>query len=189
MGARRLFSSVTQLIVSQWTTPIKELMSRSNSSLETNLQISTISYQPLRVACVTLWTIQIWCKSIREGTFTPVKTPTPGRPRMKSSQANVRRVKDILEVNPRMSVREIVDNLSLSISTVHRILKAHLKFRNVYSVWVPHVLSGDNKRQRIQCCEDILKLFRTNARSFLGSHYLVQDESLIPWDFEDNRRV
>ena len=119
----------------------------------------------------------------------PVKTPTPGRPRMTSSEANVRRVRDILEVNPRMSVREIVDNLSLPRSTVHRILKVHLKFRNVYSVWVPHVLSDDNKRQRIQCCKDIVKLFRTNARSFLGSHYLVQDESWIPWDFEDNRRV
>ena len=39
------------------------------------------------------------------------------------------------------------------------------------------------------CCKDIIKLFRINARSFLGSHYLVQDESWIPWDFEDNRRV
>ena len=82
-------------------------------------------------------------------------------------------------------------NLSLSRSTVHRILKAHLKFRNVYSVWVPHVLSDsdDNKRQRIHCCKDIQKLFRTNARSFLGSHCLVQEESWIPWDFEDNRGV
>ena len=88
-----------------------------------------------------------------------------------------------------MSVREIVDNLSLSRSTVHRILKANLKFWNVFSVWVPHVLSENNKRQRIQCCKDILKLFRTNARSFLGSHYLVQDESWIPWDFENYRRV
>ena len=60
-------------------------------------RISTISYQPLRgYARVTLRTIQIWCKSIREGTFTPVKTPTPGRPRMTSSEANVRRVNDIL---------------------------------------------------------------------------------------------
>ena len=63
-----------------------------------------------------------------------MKTSTPGRPRMTSSEANIRRVKDILEVNPRMSVREIVENLSLSRSTVHRILKAHLKFRNVYCV-------------------------------------------------------
>ena len=46
-------------------------------------------------------------------------------------------------------------------------------------MWVPHVLSDDNKRQRIQCCKDILKLIRTNARSFLGSRYLVQDERWI----------
>ena len=125
------------------------------------------------VACVTLRTIQIWCKSIREGIFTPVKTPTPGRLRMTSSEANVRRVKDIIEVNPRMSAREIVNNLSLPRSTVHRILKAHFNFRNVYSVWVPHALSEDNKQQQIQCWKDIIKLFnfRTNSRSFLGSHY------------------
>ena len=45
---------------------------------------------------VTLRTIQIWCKSIGEGTFTPVKTPTPVRPRMTSSEVNVCRMKDIL---------------------------------------------------------------------------------------------
>ena len=131
--------------------------------------------------CVTLRIIQIWCKSIREGNFT--LTPTPGRPRMTSSEAKVRRVQDILEVNPRMGVREIVDNLSLPRLTVHRITKAHLKFRNVYSVCVPHVLSDDNKRKRIQCCS------ADQCPSFLGSHYLVQDESWIPWDFEDNWRV
>ena len=133
-------------------------------------------------ACVTLQTIQIWCKSIREGTFTPVKTPTPGRLRMTSSEAIVRRVKDILKLNPRMSAREIVDNLSLPRSTVHRILKAHLNFWTAYSVWVPRAISLDNKQQQILCWKDILKLFRTNACSFLGSHYLVQDESWIPWD-------
>ena len=137
MGAKRLFSLVTELFVSQWTTPLNELMSRSGSSLETNPRIFPISYQPLR-RCL--------CKSIREGTFTPVKTPTPGLSRMTSSEANVRRVKDILEVNPRMSVRETLDNLSLPRLTDHRILKAHFMFRNVYSVWVPHVLSDDNKR-------------------------------------------
>ena len=101
-------------------------------------------------ACVTLRNIQIWCKSIRERTFTAVKTPTPGHPRMTSTEANARRVKDTLEVNPRMSIGEIVDNLSLPRSTaVHRILKAHLKFRNVYSVWVQHILSADNRRQWI----------------------------------------
>ena len=152
-------------------------------------RISPFSYQPLRGVCVTLQTIQIWCKSTREGTFTPVKTPTPGRPWMTSSEANVRRVKNILEVNPRRSAWEILNNLFLPRSTVHRILKAHLNFRSVYSVWVPHVLSDFNKRQQIQCWEDILKLLRTNSRSFLVSHYLVQDESWTPWDFEDNQRV
>ena len=79
-------------------------------------QLSTAERVP-----VSLRTIQILCKSIREGTFTPVKTPTPGRPRMTTSEANVRHVKDILEVNP----REILGSLSLPKSTVNRILKAH----------------------------------------------------------------
>ena len=48
MGTRRMFSSVTQLLVSQWTTHLNELMSRSDSSLETNPRISTISFQPPR---------------------------------------------------------------------------------------------------------------------------------------------
>ena len=147
-GCRHLFSSVSKLLVSQWTTPLNELMSRSGSSLKTNPRISPFSYQLLRGACVTLQNIQIWCQSIREVTFTPVKTTTPGRPRMTSSEANV---KNIFEVNPRMSAREILNNLLLPRSTVYRILKAHLNFRNIYSVLVPHVLSDVNIRQQIQC--------------------------------------
>ena len=116
----------------------------------------------------------------------PVKTPTPGRPRMTSSEANVRRVKDILEVNPPMSVREIVDNLSLPRSTVHMILKAHLKFRNVYSVWVPHVLSDDKKRQRIQCCIAVQDQCPQFLRVPLPCARRKLDSTL---DFEDDRRL
>ena len=115
-----MFSSVAQLLVSQWTTPLNELMSRSGSSLKTDPQISLISYQLLRGVTVLLY------GPFRYGVNRSKREPTSGRPRMTSSEANVCRVKDILEVNSQMSVQEIVDNLSLSRSTVHRILKGHL---------------------------------------------------------------
>ncbi|QQP53467.1 Hypothetical protein FKW44_005968, partial [Caligus rogercresseyi] len=43
-------------------------------------------------------------------------------------------------------------------------------------------LSEANKKQRVKCCQDLLKLFQDHGEDFLGSHLLVQDKSRFYWD-------
>ena len=138
---------------------------------------------------VTCRTVETWCKAIREGRFASQKRPPPGRPLATSSSRNVRRVKRSLTANPRMSIREIANELSLSYSTVQRILTTHLDYRNVFSQWVPHELSEQNKKDRVRCSRDLLALFKEHPIPHIASHYLVQDESWVLWDQQERRRV
>ena len=49
----------------------------------------------------------------------------------------------------------------MSLSTVHFILKKHLKVRNIFAGWVSHLLTDEQNRQRALVAEKLLKMFQT----------------------------
>ena len=49
----------------------------------------------------------------------------------------------------------------MSLSTVHFILKKHLKVRNIFARWVPHLLTDEQNRQRVLVAEKLLKMSQT----------------------------
>ena len=48
----------------------------------------------------------------------------------------------------------------MSLSTVHFILKKHLKVRNIFARWVPHLLTDEQNRQLVLVAEKLLKMFQ-----------------------------
>ena len=136
---------------------------------------------------VSLGTVQRWCKALEKGTFKDQNGYRPGRPVETTSAENILRVKKLLKKNPKQSVREVSSGLSLAQTTVYRIITVHLKLRNVLFVWVPCNLSDNDKRRRVECCQDILSMFNSKAMSFIASHYVVEDESWFVWDQKERR--
>ena len=51
--------------------------------------------------------------------------------------------------------------VGMSLSTVHFILKKHLKVRNIIARWVPHLLTDEQNRQRVLVAKKLLKMFQT----------------------------
>ena len=49
----------------------------------------------------------------------------------------------------------------MSLSTVHLILKKHLKVRNIFARWVPHLLTDERNRQRVKVAKKLLQMFQT----------------------------
>ena len=49
----------------------------------------------------------------------------------------------------------------MSLSTVHFILKKHLKVRNIFVKWVPHLLNDEQNRQGVLVAKKLLKMFQT----------------------------
>ena len=63
----------------------------------------------------------------------------------------------------RFTVCDIAWKVGMSLSTVHFILKKHLKVRNIFARWVPHLLTDEQNRQRVLVAEKLLKMFQTNV--------------------------
>ena len=68
------------------------------------------------------------------------------------SVANIELIRGLIEAEPRQSLRMLAEETGLTKDAVHRILVGKLEKGKVCSVWVPHVLSDDNKADRMTGC-------------------------------------
>ena len=57
----------------------------------------------------------------------------------------------------------------MSLSTVHFILKKHLKVRNIFARWVPHLLTDEQNRQRVLVAEKLLKMFQNYDKKLFAN--------------------
>ena len=80
---------------------------------------------------------------------------------------------DIEDNGGKITVRELAEKHGLSKDTTHRIIK-DIGFVSKSLKWVPHLLTDDNKRNRIDCCEEMVRVFNEtrNIKKFL----VVTDE-------------
>ena len=65
---------------------------------------------------------------------------------VKKSFQIVSKIKEIIEGDTRFTVRDIARKVGISLSTVHLILKKHLKVRKIFARWVPHLLTDEQNR-------------------------------------------
>lgn len=97
-------------------------------------------------------TVQKWFSRFRSGDFSLEDQPRAGR----SSTLDIKDIMPVIANNPRITVREIAEELRACKSTVFdHLKKAGYVCR--YDVWVPHELSERNLNERISCCDLLLK--------------------------------
>ena len=82
-----------------------------------------------------------------------------GRPKSASRKEIVSKIKEIIEGDARFTVGDIARKVGISLSTVHLILKKHLKIRKISARWLPHLLTDEQKRQRIKVAKKLLQMF------------------------------
>ena len=85
--------------------------------------------------------------------------PKSGRPKSASRKEIVSKIKEIIEGDARFTVRDIARKVGISLSTVHLILKKHLKVRKIFARCVRHLLTGEQKRQRVEVAKKLLQMF------------------------------
>ena len=67
--------------------------------------------------------------------------------------------KEIIEGDARFTVRDIARKVGILLSTVHLILKKHLKVRKIFARWVTHLLTDEQNRQRVKVAKKMLQMF------------------------------
>ncbi|CAF1317219.1 unnamed protein product [Rotaria magnacalcarata] len=97
--------------------------------------------------CLGLTTIKRWCKMIRDNGTIELSPPS-GRPRLSRTSKVIQKVKHKLTQN-KVSVRGLANEIGVSTSSVHRILKEDRQLHADKTVIEPK-LTGEQKNKRKQ---------------------------------------
>ena len=111
------------------------------------------------LSCVFYDTVRRWKKKFESGVESIKNAPKSGRPKSASRKEIVSKIKEIIEGDASFTVRDIARKVGISLSTVHLILKKHLKVRKISARWVPHLLIDEQKRQRVKVAKKLLQIF------------------------------
>ena len=106
-------------------------------------------------SCVSYDTVRRWKKKFESGVESIKNAPKSGR-KSASRKEIVSKIKEIIEGDARFTVCDIARKVDISLSMVHLSLKKHLKVRKISARWVPHLLTDEQKRQRVKVAKKLL---------------------------------
>ena len=81
----------------------------------------------------------------------------------------------MVEQDARLSVKDIASCTGISEGSVQTVLKKRLDLRKVCARWVPHLLTEEQKTQRLKCARELLKTYK-DCNSRVISDLLTGDE-------------
>ena len=109
-------------------------------------------------SCVSYDIVRRWKKKFESCVESIKNIPKSGRPKSASRKEIVSKIKEIIKGDARLTILDIARKVGISLSTVHLILKKHLKVRKISARWVPHLLTDEQKRQRVKAASNVFKI-------------------------------
>ena len=85
--------------------------------------------------------------------------PRIGRPITTHTPANIERVRLFIKADPHCTYDEIEAATSIDRHILFDIIHASLKMRKLASRWIPHYLSPENRKKRVDICKENLAKF------------------------------
>ena len=136
---------------------------------------------------ISVRTVFRWVKAFKAAKFSVEDDTRPGSPKTSVTKANIAAVKIVVEQDAQLSVKDIASCTGISESSVQTILKKRLDLRKVCARWVPHLLTEEQKTQRLKCARELLKTYNgCNIRVI--SNLQTGDETWVHM-FEPQRRA
>ena len=130
--------------------------SKLGCSLKQLMTELSTAYRPF---CVPYDSVRRWKKKFESGVESIKNAPKSGRPKSAPRKEIVSKIKKIIEGDVRFTVRDIARKVGTSLSTVHLILKKHLKVQKISTRWVPHLLTDEQNRQRVKVAKKAASMF------------------------------
>ena len=98
-----------------------------------------------------------WIKAFKAGQFSVEDDTRPGRSITSVTKANIAAIKIVVGQDARLSVNDIASCTGISEGSVQTILKKRLDPRKVCVRWVPHLLTEEQKAQRLKCVRELFE--------------------------------
>ena len=128
-----------------------------------------------------------WVKAFKAGKFSVEDYTRPVRPKTSVTKANNTVLKIVVEQDARLSVKYIASFTGISENSVQTILKKRLDLRKVCARRVPHLLTEEQKTQRLISARELWKTYK-GCNSRIISNLLTGDETWVHM-FEPQRRA
>ena len=90
----------------------------------------------------------------------------------------VQEIKELLDKDRHITVREVSQRVDCSVGTVHTIIHENLNMRRLCARWIPKMLSECQKAQRVESCQRFVQRFEQEGEDFL-SRIVTADETWI----------
>ncbi|GFU34897.1 HTH_48 domain-containing protein [Nephila pilipes] len=127
--------------------------------------------------------IKEWFNRFKDGRTSAERKQRCGRPQTARSAANVKRVRNLVMADRRLTVREIAEEVGVSKDSAHAILREDLNMNRVAAKFVSKLLSPEQKDLRFDVAHDLLDTANTDP-GFLNT-VINGDES---WVFQSSRK-
>ncbi|KAG1701368.1 Protein GVQW3 [Nymphon striatum] len=121
--------------------------------------------------------IKMWYKCFKEGRESVESNLCSGRPSTSRTPENVERVRDAINEDRRLTVRELEENLEIPRTSVSEILMEDLGMRHVAAKFVPWFPLQEQKAFRAEIAEDLLQT--TNNDPHFLKQVITGDESWV----------
>ena len=105
--------------------------------------------------------------------------PRPGRSSTSTNNHHIERVRAVIRGNRRLTVREVADEVGISIGSCHQIFTEKLQLRRVCAKFVPRLLTDDQKENRVELSQE--RLANANGNENFLKNIITGDETWGLW--------
>lgn len=164
---------MTEFNVAEQRTIIKFCAATGKTPVDTMKMLSEATGKPS--VCRSI--VYKWHKRFSDGRNSVKDDARSGRPGVINSGL-VNTVRDMIEEDRRVSIRDLSDQTGVGKTTIDVILKEHLNMNKVCARWIPRILSEENKKARVLASKEFLRRHRVEGDQFLD-RIVTTDETLI----------
>jgi len=121
--------------------------------------------------------IKEWYNRFKDGSTSVDSEPLRGRLSTNRNDNVINQVRTLVMQDCRITVRELADEVGVSIGSVHTILTADLCLRRVSAKFVPKLPTMEQKQVRLEIAQDMLDCVESDS-NFLNT-VITDDESWV----------
>lgn len=137
--------------------------------------------------CMSRSRVFEWFKRFRDGRTSTDNDVRSGRPATAVNDDNIVKVNELIRGDRRLTVKDIMNSLSIGARAVNEIIHDRLGFSKVCARWVPRQLTPDNKETRLSICSDLFERYDHEGDGFMH-RIITGDETWIHQFEPENKR-
>ncbi|XP_065662665.1 histone-lysine N-methyltransferase SETMAR-like [Hydra vulgaris] len=118
-----------------------------------------------------------WATLFKDGRESLEDDPRSGHPRTTYTAKNIERVRAMIEENPH-ATHDIIEALtSINRFTINEIIHNSLKKRKLTSRWIPHELTDQNRKNRVEAWDELWFYLRQVRHKSANASWVGEGES------------